>query len=182
MTVRCVVGSQARDLTDADKIILPGVGHFGSAMSHLSASGLRDVLDEIVLAKQKPVLGICLGMELMAKRSEEGDSEGLGWLDAEAVRFRVSDKNRYKVPHMGWNTAPANRESILLKGIGRDAEFYFAHSYYLDVADRDCVVSETDYESRFVSMIERENLFGVQYHPEKSHEAGDLVLKNFVEI
>ena len=176
------VSSRAGDVLRADKIIMPGVGHFGKAMAKLQELGLRDALSEAVLSKRIPVLGICLGMELMANTSEEGDSTGLGWIDAEAVRFDLGAATTYKVPHMGWNQVNVKKDSRLMKGIDDEAEFYFAHSYHLRVKDRADLLSETDYGVAFPSAIEKDNIFGVQYHPEKSHDAGRRVLRNFVEM
>src|SRR5687767_2773941 len=177
-----IVSGCPGDIANADKIILPGVGHFGRAMSKLRELGFIDALNEAVLDRQKPVLGICLGVELMAKTSEEGDTPGLGWLDAETVRFNISDTGRYKVPHMGWNQISIKKSSRLMRGVSEMSEFYFAHSYHLKINDRSDLLNETEYEIPFASAVEKDNVFGVQYHPEKSHDAGSQVLKNFVEM
>lgn len=182
MGIGCVISSSASDIVDASKIILPGVGHFGTAMSKLNSLDLADVLNDEVLVKQKPVLGICLGMEIMAKTSEEGNANGLGWLDARAVRFDIDDSDRYKIPHMGWNEISIRKSSRLMEGIDQGAEFYFAHSYHLTLEHAEEALAETEYETRFPSAIERGNIFGVQFHPEKSHDAGARLLKNFVEM
>ena len=174
--------SSPQDVERADKVIMPGVGHFGRAMSNLSQLGLLDALNETVLVKRMPVLGICLGMELMAKRSEEGDAVGLGWLDAETVRFDIPAGSGFKVPHMGWNQIATKKPSKLMNGIDASAEFYFAHSYHLRLKDDADLLCETEYGISFPSAVERENIFGVQYHPEKSHDAGAALLKNFVEL
>lgn len=176
------VTSSADTIVRADKIILPGVGHFGRAMAELRSRGLSDALNEAALVKQKPVLGICLGMELMARRSEEGDADGLGWVDAEAVKFEFNDKERFKVPHMGWNAVSISGNSRLLKGVEGSDEFYFAHAYYLRPGENGYVTGETTYETTFPSVIERDNIFGVQFHPEKSHAAGLKILRNFTAI
>ncbi len=182
MRVNSVVSSDYRDIINSDKIILPGVGHFGKAMSNLKELHLLDSLHEAVLVKQKPILGICLGMELMAKSSEEGNAAGLGWFDAEIIEFHTSDKNRYKVPHMGWNKISIKKNSPLMKNIVEFSEFYFVHSYHLKTNDESDLLNETKYEVTFPSAIEKDNIFGVQYHPEKSHDAGDQLLKNFIEL
>lgn len=182
MSVPSLVSSSADEVSKADKIILPGVGHFGTAMSNLKRLDLIHALNEAVLEKQKPILGICLGMELMAEAGEEGDVAGLGWLDAEAVKFDISDTGRYKLPHMGWNHVQIKKDSRLMSHIGDLSEFYFAHSYYLKITDPSDVLSETQYEMAFASAIEKGNIFGVQFHPEKSHDAGVQVLKNFIEL
>ena len=177
-----MISSRIEAITQADKIILPGVGHFGTAMANLKELGLLDELNEAVLIKQKPVLGICLGMELMAMMSEEGDTPGLQWLDAEAVRFKISGAARHKVPHMGWNRIRIKKVSPLMKGVEDLSEFYFAHSYHLEINDRSDLLNETEYGISFPSAVERNNIFGVQYHPEKSHRSGVQVLKNFIEM
>jgi glutamine amidotransferase len=151
-------------------------------MSALKRLGLVDVLNEAVLGRRKPVLGICLGMELMACHSEEGDARGLGWLDAVSVRFTHSDTDRYKVPHIGWNQISIKRDSRLMTGVPDLSEFYFAHSYYLKIADRAFLLSETVYEKTFPSAVERDNVFGVQFHPEKSYDVGRRILLNFVRM
>lgn len=177
-----LISSQIEDLIHADKIILPGVGHFGTAMASLKKLGLLDALNEAVLIKRKPVLGICLGMELMAMTSEEDAMPGLQWLDAEAVRFKISMSARHKIPHMGWNHIQIRKASQLMKGVEDLSEFYFAHSYHLDIKDQSDLLNETEYGISFASAVERNNIFGVQYHPEKSHRLGVKVLKNFIEM
>jgi imidazole glycerol-phosphate synthase subunit HisH len=177
-----IISSRIDDLTRADKIILPGIGHFARAMANLNKLGLLDALNEAVLIRRKPVLGICLGMELMALTSKEGDMQGLRWLDAEAVRFEFSAGASPKVPHMGWNRIQIKKGSPLMKDVNDESEFYFAHSYYLNINDRSDLLNETEYGVSFPSAVERHNIFGVQYHPEKSHHAGAQVLKNFVEM
>jgi glutamine amidotransferase len=176
------ISSHLKDISQADKIILPGIGHFAKAMANLKELDLLDALNEAVLVKQKAVLGICLGMELMALNSEEGDTPGLQWLDAEAVRFKVSASDRCKVPHMGWNSIQIKKASTLMKDVEDLSEFYFAHSYHLKLNDRSDALNETEYGITFPSAVERKNIFGVQYHPEKSHRRGVQVLKNFIDM
>lgn len=177
-----IISSEIEELTRADKIILPGVGHFTKAMANLEDLYLLDPLNEAVLIKRKAVLGICLGMQLMATMSQESDRPGLQWLDAEAVRFKISVATRQKVPHMGWNRVQIKKQSALMKGVENLSEFYFAHSYHLKLNDRSDLLTETEYGNSFPSAVERNNIFGVQFHPEKSHRIGALVLKNFVEM
>lgn len=181
LKVEPLVSSEPQELLAADKIVLPGVGHFGKAMENLATLNLVEALAESVLERRTPILGICLGMQLMTKRSEEGDAEGLGWFDAEVVRFQVEDRLKYKVPHMGWNQNHNAKQSVLTEGLADSAEFYFVHSYHVRANQREDVLSETDYEYRFASAIEKENIFGVQYHPEKSHDAGEALLQNFLK-
>ena len=177
-----IVSSNYKSIIDADKIILPGVGHFGKAMNNLVSLDLLEALNEAVLIKKKPILGICLGMQLMTNKSEEGDVNGLGWFDAEVVRFNVADTLKYKVPHTGWNQILQKKESVLMKESPTNAEFYFVHSYHLKVYESQDVLNQTDYEYIFPSAIEKENIFGVQYHPEKSHDVGEQIFKNFISL
>lgn len=151
-------------------------------MSNLARLDLIAVLNEAVLVKQKPILGICLGMELMAESSEEGGARGLGWLDGRAVRLDIPDDGRHKVPHMGWNRIEKKKSSRLLDGLEESAEFYFAHSYHLELDDPSDLLAETQYGIDFPSVIGKENILGVQFHPEKSHDAGARMLINFVEM
>ena len=182
MGVNAVISSIAADIARSDKLILPGVGHFSRAMDSLKRRDLIDPLNEAVLVKRKPVLGICLGMELMARASEEGNTRGFGWFDADVVRFGVANKLKYKIPHIGWNRIRIRKESALMKGVEDLSEFYFVHSYYLKLKNAGDMLNETVYEFPYPSAIEKENIFGVQYHPEKSRDAGARLLKNFVEL
>ncbi len=182
MAIESMVSSSPDDVLASKKIILPGVGHFATAMSSLKRLGLIDVLNEVVLEKKKPILGICLGMELMAKSSEEGTASGFGWLDARTIRLDIPADDRHKIPHMGWNQVEIRKSSGLLNGIDEGSEFYFAHSYHLELDDRSDLLTETQYGIGFPSAIEKGNILGVQFHPEKSHDAGARLLKNFVEM
>ena len=182
MKIDSIISADPKDIGSCPKIILPGIGHFGKAMSKLRELRLLDVLHEAVLVKQKPVLGICLGMQLMAKKSEEGNADGLGWFDAEVIKFRVSDKLKHKIPHIGWNRINQKKDSLLMNKIVDSAEFYFLHSYHLKINRQSDVLSETEYDLSFPSAIEKENIFGVQYHPEKSYDAGAQLLNNFIRL
>ena len=177
----CVVSSSPEAVLKAEKLILPGVGYFGQAMKNLHDSGLVEALNEAVLHRTTPVLGICLGMQLMAGHSEEGDADGLGWFDGTVIRFRIEDTLRFKVPHMGWNQIRIKKQSRILSGIPDNSEFYFVHRYHYRANQGAEVLTETDYSGLFASAIERENICGVQFHPEKSHDAGTLLLRNFIE-
>ena len=177
-----IVSSDPEDVINADKIILPGVGNFQKAMGNLERLHLTEALNEAVQVRHAPILGICLGLQLMATKSEEGGAEGLGWIDADVIRFRVRDKLKYKVPHTGWNQITKTKQSDLLKGISDSSEFYFVHSYHLRVSNSLDVLTQTEYEYDFPSSIHVGNIFGVQYHPEKSHDVGELLLDNFVRL
>jgi imidazole glycerol-phosphate synthase subunit HisH len=170
-------------------VVLPGVGHFQKAMSNLASMHLVDILNEQVLVKKKPILGICLGMQLLAKSSEESESGlaiGLGFLDATVVRFQVApstlNEQAQKVPHMGWNQIAHVNPSPLMNGIDEASEFYFVHSYHLQVNAPSLAINQTHHVYDFVSAAASANVFGVQYHPEKSHEPGQRLLKNFVDL
>jgi len=179
--VRPQLTTDPDELLRADRLVLPGVGHFGKAMEHLVTMGMVPALHEAVTVRKTPILGICLGMQLFARRSEEGGAEGLGLIDADVVRLAINS-SRLKVPHMGWNSVCAARASPLLEGVTRETEFYFMHAYHLVCRDSGDVLCETDYGCRFTSVVERGNLYGVQFHPEKSHEAGEVLLRNFLYI
>ena len=182
LRVSSTVSSDPKIIGNARKIILPGVGHFGKAMSNLKQLSLLDTLNEAVLIQQKPILGICLGMELMARESEEGNVGGLGWLDAEIVKFSISDTIRHKIPHIGWNQIHIKKRSLLMNSIPDLSEFYFLHSYHLRMNNQSDILNETEHDYFYPSAIEKGNIFGVQYHPEKSHEAGAQLLNNFVQL
>lgn len=165
----------------ADKLLLPGVGHFGKAMNNLKELGLIDVLNHYAV-KGNPILGICLGMQLMCTYSEEGDSEGLGWFNATAKKIMVDDAVKYKIPHTGWNQINMVRPSKLFNSLSDTSEFYFVHSYHVVCQEQKDILLNTTYETSFVSGIQKDNLFGVQFHPEKSHEAGRTLINNFLEL
>jgi glutamine amidotransferase len=177
-----IISNSEEDILNADKIIFPGVGHFSNAIENLKKLNVIQSLNEKVLGKKTPVLGICLGMQLMAQNSEEGNLNGLGWFDATVKKFNIQDKLNFKVPQMGWNTISINKKSDLMIGIPDQSELYFIHSFYIECSVEKDILTKTVYESEFVSAIQKDNIFGVQYHPEKSHEIGEKMLKNFIEI
>ena len=182
LKVNSVITSDPKKIIESDKIILLGVGHFKRAMKNLSKFDLIDPLNEVALIKKIPVLGICLGMQLMAKKSEEGHVEGLGWLDANVRKMQVDDTLKFKIPHTGWNEITQSKKSHLMKGIPESSEFYFVHSYHLMSNETSNILNETEYYFKFTSAIEKNNIFGVQYHPEKSHDIGEVLLKNFISL
>lgn len=181
------IGAEARissdpgEIENSDKIIIPGVGAFDSGMTNLTKMDLIPVLYEKVINRKTPFLGICLGMQLLTKKSEEGSLPGLGWLDAETKRFSFGSEQRLKIPHMGWNMIAVKKESPLLQEMYSEPRFYFVHSYHVVCNDPNDVLATTYYGYDFVSSVQRGNIFGVQFHPEKSHKCGMKLLKNFVE-
>ncbi len=166
----------------ADKLVLPGVGHFANGMKNLKEQNLLDLLNEQVIVKGKPILGICLGMQLFANQSEEGPAQGLGWIDANVVRFKVSDRLKFKIPHMGWNSISIQKPSPLLENLAADSEFYFVHSYYMNCNSQDDILTTTVYDYEFVSAVQKNNIMGTQFHPEKSFGSGQVIMKNFTEL
>ena len=151
-------------------------------MSNLTDLDLIDVLNEKVKVEKIPVLGICLGMQLLSGGSEEGSLPGLGWIDAESIRFRFENSQEYKIPHMGWNFIKQYKTSKLFENMYTDPRFYFVHSFFLRVHDTKDILTSTTYEIEFTSAVERGNILGVQFHPEKSHKFGMKLLKNFVDF
>jgi len=175
------ISSNPDEISMADRIILPGVGHFQHGIKQLFNLGIVDVLKTEVISNFKPILGICLGMQLLTKHSEEGDSMGLGFVDALTKRFQCKDSG-LKVPHMGWNTAVFQKESELIFGVSELSRYYFVHSYYVDCLNKEDVLCTTMYGDNFVSGFQHDNIFGLQFHPEKSHKYGMELLSNFCKI
>ncbi len=180
--IKCRVSSSPSEIEDADKLILPGVGHFKNGMSRLLSSGIADVLRMKVVEEKTPILGICLGMQLFSKHSEEGDAEGLSWIDSKTVKFRFpEDPQALPVPHIGWNGICPKPGNPIFNGVG-GAHFYFVHSYHVVCASTDDVAATTRYGFDFCSAVQRDNIYGTQFHPEKSHDPGLQILKNFAEL
>ena len=175
-----LVSRDPADVARASKIILPGVGAFDRGMAHLEAYGLLDVLNERVLERRTPVLGICLGMQLLTDSSEEGERAGLGWIPGGAVRFSFGAGSEMKVPHMGWNYVDVRNRNPLFNEEER-SRFYFVHSYYVAPSDPDHVVATANYGIEFACAVGHGNVWGVQFHPEKSHRFGMTLLQNFLE-
>jgi glutamine amidotransferase len=171
------------ELEKANKLILPGVGSFDWAMKRLVDSGMRNLLDEMVIGEKTSILGICVGMQMMATRSDEGELPGLGWIDGDVKRFDMSGSaERTELPHMGWNDVRPVGANGLFKALDEGARFYFLHSYYFASKDDKHVLALTDYNGQFASSVGRNNIYGVQFHPEKSHLWGIQLLKNFAEL
>ena len=171
------------DLREVSKLILPGVGAFDHAMELLDASGMRDILERLVTQDNIPVLGICVGMQILADSSEEGAKSGLGWVKGHVRSFGSNEAcAALPMPHMGWNDVTPVGASALFKGLESDARFYFLHSYYFDCADPVHAAALADYGFQFACAVKSENVLGVQFHPEKSHHWGAALLKNFAEL
>jgi glutamine amidotransferase len=168
-------------IADANKLILPGDGAFDTGMLHLEKFDLLDLLVDKVIKKKTLFLGVCVGLQLLTKKSEEGKKAGLGWIEAETIRFKFLNKN-LRVPHMGWNTVDTNRQSKLFKNMPKNSRFYFVHSYHLVCHDNKDIVTTTNYGYDFVSSVEKDNIFGVQFHPEKSHKYGMQLYTNFLRL
>lgn len=171
--------SNPSDLMQADKIVLPGVGHFEQGMKNLQVSGFDEVLKEAVAEKKIPILGICLGMQLLTEFSEEGNIKGLGLIKGEVKRFQPG---KLKIPHMGWNSLLPKKESHLFSFPGKEDLVYFVHSYYVTCSDRSDVLFQTDYGKIFDSAFEHKNIIGFQFHPEKSHKTGLKLLESFSKM
>jgi len=180
------IGAKARisadpvEIEHAEKILLPGVGAFDGAMERINSGGFRAVLDRKAMVDRIPILGICLGMQLLTRSSEEGRIPGLGWIAAETLRFPRS--NGLKVPHMGWNVVIPTRESALTAGLAPGARYYFVHSYFVRVDHDEDSVLKAHYGVTFDAAIEHGNIFGAQFHPEKSHRFGMHLLANFARL
>ncbi len=176
------ITDEKEKIQKADKLILSGVGAFGYGMENLKDMGLIDILNEEILINKKPILGICLGMQLMCKKSYEGgEFSGLGWLDAEVVRF-PADKKEFRVPHVGWDDVDCDLKCPLFEGGKSRQTFYFVHSYYLEPKDEKITVGTCDYGVKFCAVTQKENIFATQFHPEKSQYEGLEILKKFSQI
>ena len=177
------IAKTSADLVGSEKLILPGVGHFDYAMSKLNNSGMRETLDDLVLEQKVPVIGICVGMQMMANYSDEGNVEGLKWIDASVKKFDESKIHQAtRLPHMGWNDVTPVKDVALFQGLERDAIFYFLHSYYFECNNSDDVMAMSDYGIAFASAVHHENKYGIQFHPEKSHHYGEILLHNFAKL
>jgi glutamine amidotransferase len=178
-----VMSSDPSVIVKADKLVLPGVGAFDEGIRNLVARGLLGLLERRVVQDRVPALGICLGMQLMAQSSEEGSLPGLGWLDAEVVRFKFSEEQGYlKIPHMGWSEITLQKEHPLFRGAEEGFRFYFVHSYHFRCRQTEDIVATCQHGYDFIAAVAHDNIIGVQFHPEKSHRFGLKVLKNFVEM
>lgn len=171
------ISSQPEDLEAADCLILPGVGAYGDSMAALHKSGLISVLNKQVLEKRKPLMAICVGMQLLFEHSQEGNVEGLGWLKGGVVKFDISEE--LSVPHLGWNNVNILKDQWLFEGMGAEKNFYFAHSYHAQTQG-DYIVATCDYGETFPAIVRKDNILGAQFHPEKSHNVGLKLIRNFI--
>jgi imidazole glycerol-phosphate synthase subunit HisH len=180
--VEAEITHDERVIESAARLILPGVGHFKRGMENLHQSGLKRLLDRLVLEERRPILGICLGAQLMTGHSEEGDTDGLGWVDADTIRFRDAGLNGLKVPHMGWREIAITAEGPLWADLPEDPRFYFVHSYHFQFRQPAEVTATALYGYEFACAFRKDNIFGTQFHPEKSHKFGMKVLENFAAL
>ncbi len=177
------IANRPEVMAEATKIILPGVGAFDHAIQQLNDSGMREGLDKAVLQEGTPVLGICVGMQMMARSSEEGTLPGLGWIDGVVKKLDPANlTHRPHLPHMGWNNVLATQQNDLLKNLDNKPVFYFLHSFFFSCADSSDVIAETDYGGTFACAVNAKNVYGIQCHPEKSHRNGIQLLENFARI
>lgn len=180
--VSALISSNIADICTADKLILPGVGTFDKGMENIHCLNIFDIINRKVLVDKTPILGICLGMQLLTESSEEGNSSGFGWIKGKTKRFNLSDP-KLKIPHMGWNEVKiVDENNSLVKNLVQGTRFYFVHSYYVVPDDKSTCLLTTEYGEDFVSAISCERIYGVQFHPEKSHKYGMNLLNNFVEL
>lgn len=177
-----IVTSNIDEIKRANKIILPGVGSFDTGMSNLKKYGFIDILTEKAFVEKVPFLGICLGMQLMTNSSEEGKESGLGWIDAQAIKFEFEKVSANKTPNMGWKSILQKKESLYLNDLKDSPRFYFVHAYYVQCNNKIDVLTTSNYGNEYVSAFEKENLCGVQFHPEKSHKFGMKLFSNFLAI
>jgi len=176
------ITSDLEKIKNSEKIVLPGVGSFDNGMANLNKLNLINILNTLVLEKHIPILGICLGMQLITNSSEEGKLKGLGWVDANTLKFKFS-KNNIKIPHMGWNNINIKKINPLLKNLNdSETRFYFVHSYYVKCNQKNDILTTTEYGFDFASSIQKDNIYGVQFHPEKSHKFGMKLFENFAKI
>ena len=182
--VETTIESDVDKIKNASKILLPGVGSFDTAMKKINESDLKEVLNEKALKEQVPVLGICLGMQLLTNSSEEGSLAGLGWIDAKTMSFKNRIDKKYRIPHMGWNIVNKSNVSLLTNGFEEfdETRFYFVHSYFVKVENEKNSILKTSYGVEFDSAIQKDNIYGAQFHPEKSHKFGMKLFENFARI
>ena len=183
LNLEYILTNDHNELKKADKLILPGVGAFDETMQMLNNSGLKNLLDELVLVKKVPIMGVCVGMQIMANSSEEGDLEGFGWIKGHVKKI---DKNalysKPHLPHMGWNEIHVKETSPLFNDIDTERGFYFLHSYYFECNNQEDILATAEYGGIFSAAANCENVYGIQFHPEKSHHYGEILLHNFAKL
>jgi glutamine amidotransferase len=183
LNIEANTAGNADDLRSATRLILPGVGNFDHAMQRLEDSGMRETLDDLVLEHGVPVLGVCVGMQMLANSSEEGELPGLGWIDGRVRSFASWERaTDLPLPHMGWNDVRPTNANPLFDRLESDARFYFLHSFFFECTKPDDALAMSRYGSEFSSAVGSRNIYGVQFHPEKSHHFGTQLLKNFAEL
>jgi imidazole glycerol-phosphate synthase subunit HisH len=180
--IEAAITGEAALIQRADRLLIPGVGHFDTCMQNFCNSGLRSLVEKRALEDKVPVLGICVGAQMMTRGSEEGNEKGLGWVNADTVRFRLNGNSGLKVPHMGWTDLRPARTSDLWTGMPDEPRFYFAHSYHFSFDSPEYVTGTADYGYDFVCAFRKENVYGVQFHPEKSHKYGMKLIANFAAL
>lgn len=188
LKVEARISEDVKEIEQANKIILPGVGAFDRAMEQINTKGIREVLDRKACQEKIPIFGICLGMQLLTKGSDEGQLPGLGWIDAYTYKFKPDHGNGIRIPHMGWNEIQVVNDCDLTKGLNNltttneNPRYYFVHSYHVKVENQQDSMLKTNYFIKFDSGIHKKNVYGVQFHPEKSHKFGMKMLQNFAEL
>jgi len=180
--IRAVLTGDLPTIDSAKRLIIPGVGSYDAALRKIRSMQLHDLLMKKAMIQQIPVLGICLGMQLLSESSDEGDSNGFGWFKAKTRKLAFPDNPSLKVPHMGWNRIHPSAYHPVINGIGEEDRFYFVHSYFVEIDEPDLCVAKTEYHIRFNSVIASGNLIGCQFHPEKSHRSGMRFLQNFNQL
>lgn len=181
--VASILTKEISVIESANKLILPGVGHFDYGMQQLRKSGLIELLNQKVLIDQIPILGICLGAQMLGNKSEEGTEKGLGWIDMDIVKFDATILPPHlKIPHMSWNEITIKKNTPLLTGFEENPRYYFVHSYYMQPYQQEDILCTANYGEEFVAGVNKKNIFGVQFHPEKSHKFGMQLLKNFASL
>lgn len=183
LDISITIANLKSELMSASHLILPGVGSFDYAMKMLNQSGLRETIEKLVLEDKKPIIGICVGMQMLATSSDEGTEKGLGWIEGRVRNFKDNSlSTKLATPHMGWNDVVSVNKHQLFDGIDNTPRFYFLHSFYFECLNPDNIITKTNYGFEFVSAVRKDNIYGVQFHPEKSHNWGSCLLSNFAKL